>query len=145
MEADIGREEGPQHVHVAVARSFEKSHRELDPPLPVNLESWFRFADMRAGTRSELAAGGGPAPDRDSDLIELRAKNIVQQEGGAFERRKALEYQHQRKRDVVLRLDTVRMVRRLLWVERQEAAAVGQPRLGRRQGALHRRVVVAPE
>ena len=49
----------------------------------------------------ELAASRGLAPDRLGDLLEADAEHVVQQKGGALERRQALERDHQRQRDVV--------------------------------------------
>ena len=56
---------------------------------------------MRPRATGELAARRGLAADRLGDLLEADAEHVVQQKGGALERRQALERDHQRQRDVV--------------------------------------------
>ena len=66
-----------------------------------HLEARARGADMVARAARELAAGRRLAADRLGDLLEVDAEHVVQQEGGALERRQAFERQHQRQGDVV--------------------------------------------
>ena len=70
---------------------------------------------MRPGAAGELSAGGRVAVDGASDLLERHGEHVVQEEGGALERRQALQRQHQRERGLVrpLRLRARRLDQRL--------------------------------
>ena len=56
---------------------------------------------MRPRATGELAACRGLTADRLGHLLETDAEDVVQQEGGALERRQSLERHHQGQRDVV--------------------------------------------
>lgn len=60
------------------------------------------MADVLAGAGGELAAGGGVAVERGGDLGEVVAEDVVQEEGGALERREALEGEHEGEGDVLV-------------------------------------------
>ena len=60
-----------------------------------------RGADVGPRAAGKLAARRRLAADRLGDLLEVDAEHVVQEEGGALQRRQALERQHQRQRDVV--------------------------------------------
>ncbi len=51
--------------------------------------------DMRTGARRQLAAGGLAAVERARYRGEFEPEHIVQQKGGALERRQPFEHQHQ--------------------------------------------------
>ena len=79
----------------------EERSGDLHAVLLRHLEARPRGADVGAGAAGELAAGGRLAADRGGDLVEADAEDVVEEEGGALERRKPLEREHQRQRDLV--------------------------------------------
>src|SRR3546814_2380309 len=60
-----------------------------------------RCVDMSPGPAGELAACRRFATDRLREFLEADAEHVVEEEGGAFQRRQALQRHHQRQRDVV--------------------------------------------
>jgi hypothetical protein len=68
---------------------------------------------MRAGAGGELAAGRRLAADGLGDLLEAHAEHVVQQEGGALQRRQALQRHHQGQGDVLVNLVRRRLDDRL--------------------------------
>ena len=56
---------------------------------------------MRPRATGELAACRGLPTDRLGHLLEADSEDVMQQEGGALERRQSLERHHQGQRDVV--------------------------------------------
>src|SRR3546814_17425410 len=82
----IGREKSAERAHVAAARGGEKGVGDREPLFLFELVARARVADVGAGARGELACRGGIAVDRLRDLVEPDAEDIVEEEGGAFER-----------------------------------------------------------
>ena len=56
---------------------------------------------MSTCAAGELAHRGGIAPDRLPHLVEVEVKHVVEQEGGALQRRKPLEHEQERQGDVI--------------------------------------------
>ena len=101
IEGDVRREKRAQLIHVAAPGGRVEGGGDLEAALLGHRKARTRGAHMRARPAGELAAGRGLAADRLGDLLEADAEHVVQQEGGALERRQSLERHHQRQRDVV--------------------------------------------
>ena len=90
-------------------REAEKNAAAISRPRSADKGKRGRAAGMWVRARLALAARRRLAADRFGDLVKADAEDVVQQKGGAFQRRQALERQHQRQGDVVefilLRLD----------------------------------------
>ena len=102
VQADIGGEHRAERRHVAVARRGEEGLGDREAALLLHPEARAGLADVGPGARGELPAGGRAAPDRRRDLLEADPEDVVQQEGGALERRQPLEREHQRQGDVLV-------------------------------------------
>ena len=82
----IGCQKGSQLLHVASARSREEGSRDLEAVLFGDRKARTLGANMGTGAAGKLTARGRVAIDRLGDLFEAQAEDIVQEEGGAFER-----------------------------------------------------------
>src|SRR5262245_4187241 len=101
MHADIGSEHCAECGHVTVARSGKESVGDFKAALLFHPKTGSCFADVGPGTAGELSASGGTALDRHRDLLKINPEYVVEQEGGAFERREPLERKHKRQGDVL--------------------------------------------
>ena len=101
VQADILRQHRAERAHVAAARGGEEGAGDLQPARLLHAVAGPCVADMAARPGGELPAGHGAAADGGGDFLEAEAEDVVQQEGGALQRRQALQRQHQRQGDVV--------------------------------------------
>src|ERR687888_1784871 len=101
IHADIGSEHRAECGHVAVARSGIEGIGDFKATLLLHLKTGSCFADVGPGTGGELSASAGAALDRHRDFLKTDAENVVEQEGGAFERREPFERKHKRQGDVL--------------------------------------------
>ena len=85
----------------AVARSGKEGVGDFKAALLLHLKTGSFFADMGPGTGGELSASGRAALDSHCDFLKTDPEHVVEQEGGAFERREPLERKHQRQGDVL--------------------------------------------
>jgi len=76
---------------------------------------------MGPGAACKLATRGRLPPDRGRDLLEVEAEHVMQQEGGALQRRQTFQRHQQRQSDVVVQLILSRFHDRL----RQPRADIG--------------------
>jgi hypothetical protein len=97
----VGGEQRLQLLHVAATRRCEERVGDLQPVLLGQLKARARGTDMVARAARKLAACCRLPADRAGDLFETEAEYIVEQKGGALERRQPFERQHQRQGDVV--------------------------------------------
>jgi len=98
---DIRGEQRPQPLHVAAAGGREERRGDLQAALLGQRKAGARRAHVAARAAGELTAGRRRTTDRRGDLVEADAEHVVEEKGGAFQRRQALERQHQRQGDVV--------------------------------------------
>ena len=98
---DVRREKRAQRLHVAAAGRGEEGGGDCEPALPGDGKARARGPHMLPGAARKLSAGHGVAADRFGDFVEGRAEHVVQEEGGPFQWRQAVERHHQRQGNVV--------------------------------------------
>ena len=103
LKVDICCQHRTKRIHVAAARCIEEGLRQFEPALLIDLKTRTLLAHMLARPCSKLAAGSGIALDCPGYLVEIQPEDIMQQEGRAFQWRKTLQRQHERKGDIVIR------------------------------------------
>ena len=123
---DVLRQKRAQLAHIAVAGSREKRGGDFEAAFHGHRKAGARGADVGPRAAGELPARRRLTAERFRDLLEGDAEHVVQQKGGAFQRRQALERELQRQGGVVefilLRLD------QRFWQPRPDVGLAPAPR-----------------